>query len=79
MILVWVLQTVKTAVWSELRTGVIGAGATIAQSTDNALCRTAELSDSLPVLAVEAYPVIADFRNVDVIKIHPSPTRCPFR
>ena len=61
MVLVWILQAVKCAVGHELAAGIVRICTAISQAADHALSGAVELCDRLPVLAIEAYPVVADF------------------
>ena len=79
MILVWILQAVECAVGHELAAGICRICVAISQAAYYALSGAVQLGGRLPILAVEAYPVAADFGNVNVIKIHHAPKEGPFR
>ena len=61
MILVRILQAVKSAVGHELAAGIIRICVAISQTANHSLSGAIELGDRLPILAVKAYPVIVDF------------------
>ncbi|WP_405306606.1 hypothetical protein [Methanobrevibacter sp.] len=60
MILVWVLQAVKGAVGHELAARIARICVAVSQTANHTLSGAIQLGDSLPVLAVKAYPVIAN-------------------
>ena len=61
VIFVWVLQTVKCAVGHELAACISWTCATISQAANHSLSRAVQLGLSLPMLAIETYPVGVEF------------------